>query len=317
MTSTTPVEPAGSGRGSRGAGRAGSGRAGSGRRNRRSHKPGPASPRSRTARAARNAAAIALWLVVWQLAALAVGVDFLLASPSAVVSRLVDLIPTADFWVTVGFSLGRIGLGFVAASIVGVALGVAAARIPLLGTMLAPLIAAVRSAPVVSFIILLLMWIGSGALAAATSFLMVLPVMYANAVEGTVRRDRALLEMATVFRLTWWQRVTTIAVPALAPFLVTATRSGVGLAWKSGVAAEVIGVSAGSIGERLYQAKVFLDAADLFAWTAVIVALSVVCERAILALLARLPGGATAPTGAAVTGGASMPASATHPPGSP
>ena len=52
-----------------------------------------------------------------------------------------------------------------------------------------------------------------------------------------------------------------------------------GLAWKSGVAAELISIPSGSIGEKLYSAKVYLMTGDLFAWTAAIVLLSALCAR--------------------------------------
>jgi NitT/TauT family transport system permease protein len=243
----------------------------------------------------------AFWLVVWQCVAWSIDREFILASPMAAMARLIELAPTADFWATIGFSLARIGLGFLAAAVVGTVLAVASHVSGIIDALAAPLIATIRSAPVVSFIILLLLWVDTTVLAAATSFLMVLPVMYANVREGIHRRDRSLLEAARVFDVPLRRRIWAVDVPAIAPFMAAATRAGVGLAWKSGVAAEVIGVASGSIGERLYEAKIFLESADLFAWTAVIVALSVASERVVLWALRRVPGadGVQAPASAA------------------
>lgn len=245
---------------------------------------------SRVRRATRPVLAALFWVAVWQFAAWSVHKDFLLASPFSVVARLGQLGTTADFWATVGWSLGRIAAGFVAAAVVG-ALGAAAAvRFRAVDALVSPLIATIRSAPVVSFIILLLLWTDSSSLPIYTSFLMVLPVMYANVLEGIKHRDRSLLEAAEVFRIPLARRVRAIDIPAVLPFFAAACRIGVGLAWKSGVAAEVIGVANGSIGEQLYEAKVFLSSVDLFAWTVVIVALSVVCEKLVLRLLRSVPG---------------------------
>lgn len=245
---------------------------------------------SRVRRATRPILAALFWVAVWQFAAWSVHKDFLLASPVSVVARLGQLILTVDFWATVGWSLGRIAAGFVAAAVVG-ALGAAAAvRFRPVDALVSPLIATIRSAPVVSFIILLLLWTDSSSLPIYTSFLMVLPIMYANVVEGIRNRDVALLEAADVFRVPLARRVRAIDIPAVLPFFAAASRVGVGLAWKSGVAAEVIGVANGSIGEQLYEAKVFLSSVDLFAWTVVIVALSVVCEKLVLRGLRSVPG---------------------------
>jgi NitT/TauT family transport system permease protein len=84
------------------------------------------------------------------------------------------------------------------------------------------------------------------------------------------------------------RRLPAIDAPAVLPHLLAACQVGVGLAWKSGITAEVIGLPQGSIGERLYQAKIFLSTADLFAWTIVIIALSFLFERVVRALLTRL-----------------------------
>ncbi len=239
---------------------------------------------------ARRIGAAVFWLAVWQAAALAVQRDFLLASPMQVARTLITLVPTGDFWGTIGWSLGRIALGFTGAAVLGAVLAISSAAWPVARTLWEPAIAAIRSAPVVSFIILLLLWTDSSHLPVFTSLLMVLPVMYANVLQGIAQRDKAMLEAAAVFRVPFRRRIVAIDIPAALPFLAAATRVGVGLAWKSGVAAEVIGVATGSIGERLYEAKIFLSSADLFAWTIVIVVLSVACERLLLRALRSVPG---------------------------
>jgi len=248
----------------------------------------PSARRRGPARAVRPALVLAFWLVVWQAGAWAVGQDFLLASPVSVARRLGELLGTAELWGAVGHSLARIGGGFVAAVLVGIATAALAAAWSVVDTLLAPAMAAVRAAPVVSFIILLLMLPGgSGTLAAVTSFLMVLPIVHATVLEGIRQRDRELLEMAAVFRVPRWRRLTAIDVPAVLPYLAASCRVGIGLAWKAGVAAEVIGLPEGSIGERMYDAKLLLMSADVLAWTVLVVALSFASEWLLALLLSR------------------------------
>jgi NitT/TauT family transport system permease protein len=229
--------------------------------------------------------AAAFWIAVWSIAAEVVGRDFLLASPGQVVVRLIDLVVTADFWATVGTTLMRIALGFVAAAVVGMATAALSARFRTVDVLTSPLISTIRSVPVVSFIILVLLWADASTLAAVTSFLMVVPIMHTSILEGIRSRDARLLEVVEVFEIPTWRRIRAVDIPAVLPFFAAASRIGIGLAWKAGVAAEVIGVSQGSIGERLYQAKIFLESADLFAWTVVIVALSIACEALALRLI--------------------------------
>ena len=244
-------------------------------------------------RAARLVLVAAFWLVVWHLAALAVGQRLLLPAPAEVGSRLAELAVTAPFWTTVAYSLVRILAGFALGTAAGTLFAVAAARWRVVDTLVSPLVGAIRAAPVVSFIILVLIWVDSSRLAVVVSALMVLPVTFAAVLEGVRQRDPAMLEVAAVFEIPLLRRLPAVDIPAVLPFFAAACQVGIGLAWKSGIAAEVIGLPAGSVGERLYDAKVLLESADLFVWTGVVVALSLVAERVVAALLRRVPSQST------------------------
>lgn len=232
----------------------------------------------------RRLAVAAFWLAAWQLASMAVGSRIVLVGPAEVACRLAELVLEADFWVSVGLSLGRVATGFGLAVVAGVALAAWASRSRVVEGLLAPLVGAVKAAPVASFVVLLLMWVPSRRLSVAVSFLMAFPILYANVLAGVRQTDPALLEMADVFGVSSWARVRTVYAAQVAPYLRAGLSLAMGLSWKSGIAAEVIGLPAPSIGIHLYDAKVYLDTPDLLAWTVVIVALSVGLE----ALLGRL-----------------------------
>ena len=231
--------------------------------------------------------AVLFWLAVWQLVSTALSSELLLVSPVRVAARLLELAATAGFWGSVASSLLRIAGGFLLAVAAGVVLAALSARSRWVRELLAPLILAVKSIPVASFIILALIWFSSKNLAVLISFLMVLPVVYTNVLSGIRAADPQLLEMARVFRIPALRRVRYIYVPQVYPFFQSACGVALGLCWKSGVAAEVIGMPQGSIGERLQQAKVYLDTPDLFAWTLTIVLVSLGFEKLFLALLRR------------------------------
>lgn len=243
-------------------------------------------PRVRS-RIARTVLVGVFWLGLWQLATVVLDQTILLVGPGEVLVRLVELVVTVEFWATVGHSFVRIVAGFAAAAVVGVLGAALAARSRTVELLAAPLVTAVRSTPVVSVILLVLIFASSAQLATIVSFLMVGPIIYTNVLQGIRTRDRGLLEMAAVFRVPALRRVAAVDVPAVLPYFVAACQVGIGLAWKSGIAAEVIGLPQGSIGEQLYQAKIFLTTADLFAWTVVVVTISYAVERLVLALLAR------------------------------
>ena len=227
--------------------------------------------------------AAVFWLLVWEAASFAVGSRLLLVSPIQAVLRLMELLPTAAFWQAVFFSFGRISAGFLLAAAAGILLAALSARFLRIEELLAPPMLAMKSVPVASFIILALIWFSSRNLSVLISFLMVLPVVYTNTLTGIRAADVRLREMAVLFRIPAARRIRYIYIPQVLPYFQSACGISLGLCWKSGIAAEVIGMPQGSIGERLQQAKVYLDTPDLFAWTFVIVLVSLTFERLVLA----------------------------------
>jgi NitT/TauT family transport system permease protein len=106
--------------------------------------------------------------------------------------------------------------------------------------------------------------------------------------QGIKSTDGKLLEMAGIFRVGWLKKLKYIYLPHLKPFLVSACSISIGLSWKAGIAAEVIGIPDGSIGEKLYEAKIYFSSGDLFAWTAVIVTISILFEKLFILALKQL-----------------------------
>ena len=239
--------------------------------------------------------AVSFWLLVWQGASMVFSAlwpngHLLLASPISAALRLGELAVTAAFWRAIGWSALRIIGGFLLSCCAASLLAVPASRWRWVRELLSPLVAAVKAVPVASFIILALVWLDSRSLSCFIAFLMVFPPVYLGVLEGIRQTDGKLLEMAKVFRVPLGRQVRGIYLPAVLPYFRTAVSLGLGLCWKAGIAAEVIGLPGGSLGERLYSAKVYFQTPDLFAWTAVIVTVSVVFEKVFLALVDALAG---------------------------
>lgn len=237
--------------------------------------------------------AVCVWLLVWQLGSMALCAAYphgalLLASPVSAAKRLAELAATAAFWRTVGTSAAHILGGFLLSCVLAVMLAALAAKFRRLEELLAPLVAAVKAVPVASFIILALVWLNSRSLALFISALMVFPPVYCNVLAGIRAADRAVLEMAQVFRVPFGRVLRGVYVPQVLPYFRAAVSVALGMCWKAGTAAEVIGLSGGTIGERLYTAKVYFQTPDLFAWTAVIVLVSALFEKLFLFLVDRL-----------------------------
>lgn len=232
-------------------------------------------------------AAVLIALLIWQALSSFVGSRALLASPSDVLKTLVGLIPTLSFWRSVCFSLLRIVSGYILAFITGSALGIISGTFHIFEVMLWPYIALIKATPVASFIILCLIWLDSKSLSVCISFLMVMPLVYSNILASLHARDGKMEEMAKVFSMPRMTKLLYVDLPQMKPYILSAASSGMGLAWKAGISAEVIGIPGGSIGERLYQAKIYLSSAELFAWTAALVLCSIALEKLFCIIIKR------------------------------
>ncbi len=233
-------------------------------------------------------AAVLIALLLWQCIYMTINQRLILASPLEVVVNLMQMIRGADFWRTVLYSVLRITGGFLIAFATGVVLGILAGRCKALEMLLWPYATAIKAVPVASFIILALMWIGSDKLSILISALMVFPIIYTNVLEGIKSADKRLLEMAYIYRLSNIKKLIYIYLPALKTYIKAAVSMALGIAFKAGTAAEVIGIPDGSIGERLYEAKIYFDTAELLAWTVAIVIVSIVLEKAASWLIAKV-----------------------------
>ena len=226
----------------------------------------------------KKVGAALLALTFWEIAALLIHQRILLVTPVAVARRLCTIWRVEGFAPAIWFSFFHLGGP----------LAYLAAKHPVVETLLWPWMAMIKSVPVASFVVICLIWLSARNLSVFISFLIVIPIIYQNVLEGLRAENREMQEVATVFQLPWRKRFRYIELPKIRPFLLSACRVTTGMAWKAGIAAEIIGVPNGSIGKMLYTAKIYLDTDDLLAWTVIIVVISVVAEKVFLAGLSRL-----------------------------
>lgn len=208
-----------------------------------------------------------------------------LATPGQTLAALARIAPTAGFWQRIAFSALRILAGFLLAVAGGLVLGAAGARWRRVRIFVEPVMQLIRAMPVASFVILALLWVRGENLSVVVSFTHVLPVVYAGVLAGIADTDPQLLEMARVYRLPLGARLRYIWLPGVFPSFSESCIAAMGMCWKSGVSAEVIGLPDHSVGDALYRAKITLSTPEVFAWTLVIVLLSALLSSAAARLL--------------------------------
>lgn len=228
---------------------------------------------------------ILFWLALWQIAAVWVDNDILLAGPAAVGKTLMGLLVTADFYRICLASVCRILWGFCLAFLTGAALGALSYRFPSVREISEPMLSVMKSIPVASFVVLLLIWQGAENLSVWISFFVVFPNACVSTRSGLEAVEPGLKEMAEVFDIRGFRKAVYIYRPCLMRFLLSGMEISIGMAFKSGVAAEVIGVPDLSIGERIYVSKIYLDTPGLFAWTFSLILLSYLVEKLLLQVM--------------------------------
>ena len=220
--------------------------------------------------------------------ALAVNRVLVLPTPLAVVKKLWELLGTKAFYLSCLWSLGRIFMGLFAGILAGVLLAALCAASGLADSLISPAVSVIKATPVASIIILMLYVLGKSAVPMVASLLMVIPIVFVNVRRGIDSVPASEREVAQVYGFGFGKRLRYLTLPSVLPYFSAACRSALGLAWKAGVAAEVICTPKNSIGGKLYDAKAYLEIADLFAWTVVIVVVSALFERVFLFLLGKI-----------------------------
>ena len=230
----------------------------------------------------------AFWVAVWAFAAHQFGKPLLFPSPTSVMKTLGELLKTKEFYIATATSLGNILFGTLCAIAFACVLAVVTSRIRFVRELIAPVMAVVKATPVASFIILMLLFLGPVKVPSFITFLIVLPIVWTNLDQGIKSIDPQLSQVAKMYRFSLKKRLRVLIFPSVKPYFLSACRTAIGLAWKAGVAAEIIAMPPKTIGTMIGEAKLYIMSAEMFAWTLTVVLLSLAIETGVSYLFKRL-----------------------------
>ena len=230
----------------------------------------------------------AFWLGVWAFAAHKFGKPLLFPSPVAVLQTLGKLLQTKEFYTATANSLVNIFGGMISAIAFACVLAACTARVRFIRELIHPVMAVIKATPVASFIILMLLFLGPVKVPAFITFLIVLPIVWTNLDEGINNIDPHLAEVAKMYRFSLAKRLRVLILPSVKPYFLSACKTSIGLAWKAGVAAEIIAMPKNTIGTMIGEAKLYIMSAEMFAWTLTVVLLSLAIELGVSYLFAKL-----------------------------
>ncbi len=224
---------------------------------------------------------LSTFLIIWYLAARNYSA-VVLPSPIETFNALKYLLITNQLLTAVWASIFHIFTGFAIAVLAGTILGICAGLIPWFRRFIAPTIAAFQGIPPIGWIVIALLWFGNGS---ATSIFTVavatLPTIFISTVDGINTTDSQLLEMANLFRTPKRFLLLDIYFPHLLSYLFTALTTGIGLAFRLGIMAELLSAETG-IGAELNLARINLETAEVMAWICVVLMIILISEYVIL-----------------------------------
>ena len=185
--------------------------------------------------------------ITWEIAvATGLAQGRLMPPPSRLFKTLYDLAITGELWKHIGATLARVAAGFALGTIIGTLIGAVAGASRLAKDVVDPTLQGLRSVPSIAWVPLFILWLGifeesKVALIAVGCFF---PV-YLGVLGAISAVDRKTVEVGRIFRLSQFQLVRRILLPAILPAYVLSLRQGLGLGWMFVVAAEFMGASEG------------------------------------------------------------------------
>lgn len=218
------------------------------------------------------------WAAIWFIVAQIVP-DILFSGPFETLQSLFRQVIKLEFWLSISHSLCKVAFGFLFAFFFGIGLATLGYFIYPVRILLEPAIQIMKTVPVACFIVVALIWMHASYISVLVSFFVVFPLVYIQFTQGLTQVNRELLEMAQVFQVSRRKKLASLYFPQILPYLLSSCKLGIGMAWKAGIAGEIIGLPTYSIGEQLYLSKLYLNTDDLFAWTIVIILISLLCEK--------------------------------------
>jgi NitT/TauT family transport system permease protein len=222
-----------------------------------------------------------LLLVLWKIISLIVGSEIIFPSPESTLASLIELIKTRDFFLSILASLARGMVGFIISLVLGTIFGFIAGFNGTFYRIFEPFLVIIRTTPVISVILLALIWFRASNVPVFASFLMSFPIVCTNVIEGIKNIDNKLIEMARVYKIGRPRIIRDIYLPSITPFLMAAISTSFGIGWKVVIAAEVLSLPEFAIGTSLQTAKTYLNINEVFAWTIVAILMGYTFERLI------------------------------------
>jgi len=224
---------------------------------------------------------ILLLIIVWKIVSTAAGSAQIVPSPRSTLLSVWKVFENPEYWNDIGFTIGRGLLGFAVSLFLGLLIGIPAGINRNFFYFINPLLVTIRSTPIVSIILLAIIWLGNEWVPVFIALLTMFPVICLNIIEGISSVDRNLIEMSRIYNIPAQRILSEVYLPSIAPFLTSGISNAMGFGWRAIIIGEVLSQPLKGIGSRMKESQYYLEVSEVIAWTLIAIIVSFIFESII------------------------------------
>lgn len=217
---------------------------------------------------------IIIMLIIWKLVSIIYESDLILPSPEYTFISTLKLFASKNFLVIIGTTILRGIIGFTLSFILGIVIGIWAGINDHFNSFLKPILVTIRSVPVISLILLALIWFQVDLVPIFIGFLTMFPFICTNVIDGIKNVDSDLIEMSHIYKISKQRIIKEVYLPAITPFIFSGASSAMGIGWRAIIIGEVLSQPKYGIGTLMQQAQTFLLVNEVISWTIIAIIIS-------------------------------------------
>jgi NitT/TauT family transport system permease protein len=222
--------------------------------------------------------AILFILLAWKFTSMGIKNGLILPAPEKTLLDFIRLISSTDFYIALGSTLLRGFFGFIIAFLMAALIGIPAGIIKSVRDFFNPVIVLLRSTPVITFILLALIWFGPDNVPVFIAILTMFPLLCKGFINGIENTDRELVEMANVYKVKRKRILSALYLPSLLPFLFNGMSNALGFGWRAVIIGEVLSQPRWGLGTEMQVAQTYLLVSKLICWSIVAVTIAFIFE---------------------------------------
>jgi len=223
-------------------------------------------------------AGILLLFLIWKIISLFAGSEQIVPSPENTLMTVIRVFGEKGFWISLIYTISRGLTGFVISILLAFIIGIPSGSNRSIYLLFNPFLVAFRSTPVISLILLAIIWLGNELVPVFIAILTMFPIMATNIADGIRNVDTHLIEMGKIYGIKHKRILREISIPSIIPFITSGVSSAMGFGWRAIIIGEVLAQPRFGIGTQMQNAQIYLQVSELIAWTLIAILISYIFE---------------------------------------